>query len=120
MELHKQLYFTQRESIIRIGKPLFGDCFEAWKYGPVLVAIRQRYKNDTLYEGLLAPVEKRYKEVFDTPVETMKNLTLEEFKRIHEEWKSTGLSIRDYCHNTGFEESKFYYWRKKLTEAILP
>lgn len=50
----------------------------------------------------------------------MKNLTLEEFKRIHEEWKSTGLSIRDYCHNTGFEESKFYYWRKKLTEAMLP
>ena len=50
----------------------------------------------------------------------MKNLTLEEFKKIHEEWKSTGLSIRDYCHNTGFEESKFYYWRKKLTEAMLP
>ena len=50
----------------------------------------------------------------------MKNLTLEEFKRIHEEWKSTGLSIRDYCHNTGFEESRFYYWRKKLTETMLP
>ncbi|MFR4524596.1 MAG: IS66 family insertion sequence element accessory protein TnpA [Bacteroides sp.] len=50
----------------------------------------------------------------------MKNLTLEEFKKIHEEWKSTGLSIRDYCHNTGFEESKFYYWRKKLTEVMLP
>ena len=39
----------------------------------------------------------------------MKNLTLEEFKRIHEEWKSTELSIRDYCHNTGFEESRFYF-----------
>ena len=50
----------------------------------------------------------------------MKNLTLEEFKKIHEEWKLTGLSIRDYCHNTGFEESKFYYWRKKLTETMLP
>lgn len=43
----------------------------------------------------------------------MKNLTLDEFKKIHEDWKSTGLSIRDYCSNTGFEESKFYYWRKK-------
>ena len=39
---------------------------------------------------------------------------------IHEDWKSTGLSIRDYCGNTGFEESKFYYWRKKLTESLLP
>lgn len=37
----------------------------------------------------------------------MKNLTLDEFKKIHEDWKSTGLSIRDYCGNTGFEESKF-------------
>lgn len=46
----------------------------------------------------------------------MKNLTLDEFKKIHEDWKSTGLSIRDYCSNTGFEESKFYYWRKKLTD----
>lgn len=44
----------------------------------------------------------------------MKNLTLDEFKKIHEDWKSTGLSIRDYCGNTGFEESKFYYWRKSL------
>lgn len=50
----------------------------------------------------------------------MKNLTLDEFKRIHEDWKSTGLSIRDYCNNTGFEESKFYYWRKRLTESMLP
>lgn len=50
----------------------------------------------------------------------MKNLTLDEFKKIHEDWKSTGLSIRDYCSNTGFEESKFYYWRKKLTDSMLP
>ena len=70
MKLHKLLYFTQRESIIRTGEPLFGDCFEAWKYGPVLAAIRQRYKNDTLNEDLPAPVEKRYKEVFDTVFET--------------------------------------------------
>ena len=49
----------------------------------------------------------------------MKNLTLDEFKKIHEDWKSTGLSIRDYCGNTGFEESKFYYWRKKRKHSML-
>ena len=63
MKLHKLLYFTQRESIIRTGEPLFGDCFEAWKYGPVLVAIRQRYKNNTLHEELPA----RCKEVIVAP-----------------------------------------------------
>lgn len=50
----------------------------------------------------------------------MKNLTLDEFKKIHEDWKTTGLSVRDYCNNIGFEESKFYYWRKKLTDSLLP
>lgn len=50
----------------------------------------------------------------------MKNLTLEEFKKIDEDRKATGLSIRDYCNNTGFEESKFYYWRKKLSDSLLP
>lgn len=50
----------------------------------------------------------------------MKNLTLEKFKKIHEDWKSTGLSIRDYCSNTDIDESKFYYWRKKLINSLLP
>ena len=59
MKLHKLLYFTQRESIIQTGTPLFEDCFEAWKYGPVLVARRQRDKSDTLLEELPAPVQER-------------------------------------------------------------
>lgn len=70
MKLHKLLYFTQRESIIQTGEPLFGDCFEAWKYGPVLVSIRQRYQSDTLHEELPAPVKERYQKVFDTVFET--------------------------------------------------
>ena len=50
----------------------------------------------------------------------IKNLTLDEFNKIHENWKATCLSIRDYCSNTGFEEGKFYYWRKKLADTMLP
>ena len=70
MKLHKLLYFTQRESIIQTGEPLFEDCFEAWKYGPVLVGIRQRYKSDTLHEELPDAVKERYRKVFDTVFET--------------------------------------------------
>ena len=40
MKLHKLLYFAQRESLIQLGKPLFIESFYAWKYGPVLVAVR--------------------------------------------------------------------------------
>ena len=46
MKLHKLLYFTQRESIIQTGQPIFEEHFEAWKYGPVLLSIRQLYKED--------------------------------------------------------------------------
>ena len=42
-------------------------------------------------------------------------MTLEQFKQTYEDWKLSGLSVRDYCNNTGFDEGKFYYWRRKLT-----
>lgn len=70
MKLHKLLYFTQRESIIQTGEPLFEDCFEAWKYGPVMVSIRQRYRGGMLHEKLSAMTEKRYQKVFDTVFDT--------------------------------------------------
>lgn len=70
MKLHKLLYFTQRESIIQTGEPIFEDCFEAWKYGPVLVIIRQCYKNDRLHEMLPASAKEQYKSVFDTVFDT--------------------------------------------------
>ncbi len=70
MKLHKLLYFTQRESIIQTGKPLFEECFEAWKYGPVMVSIRQRYRNNTLHEKLSSDIIEKYKNVFDVVFET--------------------------------------------------
>lgn len=44
MKLHKLLYFAQRESIIQTGEPMFNDQFEAWKYGPVMVVVRNSFK----------------------------------------------------------------------------
>ena len=45
MKLHKLLYLAQRESFIVLDKPMFQEQFEAWKYGPVMVCIRDQYKN---------------------------------------------------------------------------
>lgn len=65
MKLHKLLYFTQRECIIQTGKPLFYERFSAWKYGPVMVPIRQLYKTNKL-QGLVSESELiEYKDVFD-------------------------------------------------------
>ena len=49
MKLHKLLYFTQRECLIQKGEPMFDAQFKAWKYGPVMVQIRQHYKNDSRF-----------------------------------------------------------------------
>ena len=45
MKMHKLLYFMQRESLIETDKPLFEAQFHAWKYGPVLIEVREMYKN---------------------------------------------------------------------------
>lgn len=48
MKLHKLLYFSQRESIIRNGQLMFCEPFAAWKYGPVIVKVRESFKTKTL------------------------------------------------------------------------
>lgn len=48
----------------------------------------------------------------------MQRFTLEEFKKIHLEWKKSGLSIQDFCANTGIKESRFYYWKKRVEAGV--
>ena len=35
MKLQKLLYFSQRETLAILNKPLFNEEFEGWKYGPI-------------------------------------------------------------------------------------
>lgn len=48
MKLHKLLYFTQRESFIQTGEPMFSEEFLAWRYGPVMVQLRTLYAQNQL------------------------------------------------------------------------
>lgn len=70
MKLHKLLYFAQRECLVQTDEPLFPDKFEAWKYGPVLVKIRQHYGDGTLTQLLSVAAIAKYKDVFDRVFET--------------------------------------------------
>lgn len=45
MKLQKILYFTYREYLQATGQPLFVDCFQVWKYGPVVTAIYDEFKS---------------------------------------------------------------------------
>lgn len=68
MKLHKLLYFAQRESIIQTGSPLFDAQFAAWKYGPVIVDVRNSYRSNSLNiyptEEELAPYKSSLDYVF--------------------------------------------------------
>lgn len=58
MKLHKLLYFTQRESFVLLGKPMFPDRFEAWKYGPVMRNLRKSHLESNSQSDL--PVGSEY------------------------------------------------------------
>ena len=65
MKLHKLLYFTQRECLVQLGEPMFGAKFKAWKYGPVILEIRQHYKDNSLSFSLTRESLQKYQGVFD-------------------------------------------------------
>ena len=51
MKMHKMMYFSQRESLMISSNPLFDEDFEAWKYGPVLVKVRNEYQTGHMFSG---------------------------------------------------------------------
>lgn len=70
MKLHKLLYLSQRESIVQTGEPLFPEKFKAWRYGPVLVGIRQMYKDGSIQAMPLSEDIKKYSAVLDKIFQT--------------------------------------------------
>lgn len=65
IKLQKLLYFTQREAIIRTGSLMFDAEFRAWKYGPVILEIHDRFKARDLHEELSIKSQEHWKECFD-------------------------------------------------------
>lgn len=69
MKMHKMMYFSQRESLMDAGSPLFVGEFEAWKYGPVLTEVRSEYTTGNMfsgnYEALTEDETRLVKDVFE-------------------------------------------------------
>lgn len=51
MKMHKLLYLSQRESLVRTGCPLFTEEFHAWQFGPVVNEIRKAFRDGVLPGG---------------------------------------------------------------------
>ena len=50
----------------------------------------------------------------------MKHQSIEQFRVYYNDWKESNQSIREYCNANGFNESQFYYWKKKIEKSNQP
>lgn len=100
LKMHKLMYFSQRESLMRNKTPLFDAKFYGWRYGPVLLEVRSEYKRGSCFNNdsndvsddtrdLLKSVLDRYGSLSSWK---LSSLTHEEFS-----WKNArrGLSAND-------------------------
>ena len=94
MKLHKLLYFAQRECLIQTDTPMFEAQFEAWKYGPVMVEIRQCYRTDTLTYSLTDEMLAMYGDILDTVFRTYAP---------QDSWSLSTLTHGEYCWNKARE-----------------
>lgn len=103
MRMHKMMYFSQRESLMIFDSPLFCDAFEAWRYGPVLVSVRNEYLSGNMFsgdyttlndceKGLIESVFNRYDKYDSWSLSTLSHA---EFSWQH---ARRGLSYNDASH----------------------
>ena len=57
MKMHKLMYFAQRESLMDTDSLLFDENFYGWKFGPVLMSVREEYRNETPYSDVVQSVD---------------------------------------------------------------
>ena len=69
MRLHKLMYFAQRESLIVKNEPLFEGDFYGWRFGPVLTALRDTYKNDAFDKNVTGEALGEARELVDAIID---------------------------------------------------
>lgn len=58
MKMHKLMYFAQRESLMDTDSLLFDEVFYGWKFGPVLMSVREEYRNAAPYSDVVQAVDE--------------------------------------------------------------
>ena len=99
MKLHKLLYFAQRESLILLREPMFYANFEAWKYGPVLVEIRDTYKKNLFSQSLSEQELEKFEPVFDAVFKryaSRSSWSLSNLSHSATSWRSARAGLNDY------------------------
>lgn len=58
MKMHKLMYFAQRESLMDTDTLLFDEVFYGWKFGPVLMSVREEYRKSAPYSDVVQVVDE--------------------------------------------------------------
>lgn len=94
MKMHKMMYFSQRESLMISNSPLFDEDFEAWKYGPVLVTVRNEYQTGHMFSGK-----------YETLADDERSLVESVFNR-YDEYNSWQLSTLSHAERSWLQARK--------------
>lgn len=100
MEMHKLMYFSQRESLMITDSPLFDGEFEAWKYGPVLTEVRKEYLTGHMFGSDYGALTEKEKELVSSVFHRYESVSPWDLSSLsHEEysWKQAraGLEPND-------------------------
>ena len=110
LKLNKLMYYAQGWSLARLGKPLFQNDIQAWKYGPVIPAIYHDYKN--CGNSPITVIDESYSnDVFSGK---QYSLLLDVYG---EYGKYTARALTSLTHRPGTPWSRFY---EEGRNAIIP
>lgn len=100
MKTHKLMYFTQRESLIVNDSKLFSEDFLGWKYGPVLISVREAFRHNPLFRDINGTVTEATHELLKSVLDRFGNISSWNLSIMsHEElsWKlsRSGLDVSE-------------------------
>lgn len=93
MKLHKLLYYVQRESYIQIDEPLFVEPFYAYKFGPVMLSIRDDYKKKQFEPVDISPEAERIVETVFARYGTTQPWSLAMMSHEEISWQNARINV---------------------------
>ena len=100
LRVNKLLYLAQGHYFARSGQQLFEDDFEAWKYGPVIPSIYQRYRD--YGRNPISEVDQDYNFEAFTPAELE---VLLDVIRVYGKYSTSALVDFTHCADSPWAQS---------------
>jgi uncharacterized phage-associated protein len=96
MKLHKLLYFVQRESLVSLDKPAFGEAIQAWKFGPVVPVVHIKYSKGQINDQYRTADFGEFKPIIDhvySAYSSKDSWTLSMISHEEYSWKQARIGI---------------------------